>query len=161
MNYELVYILSPKSTDEEAKKKAAEIKTMVSKAADKVTTEDFWGKRELAYPIDHYDNGYYVVVQFTDESGNVNDIDKNLRLTDEVIRFLLVKKDKVVKKKRRANKSTAKAIKSETKDQKIEEPQKDSDDKVVVEDKKTSKSKTDLDDLDKKLDDILSDKVED
>jgi len=161
MKYELVYILSPKLTDEEAKEKAAEIKTMIGKEADKVTMEDFWGKRGLAYPIEHYDNGYYVVVQFTDESGSVNNIDKNLRLTDEIIRFLLVKKDKIVRKKKTSQSAQKDEVVDKAVSEKVTTSPEDLEKDTTSKAKRSSKPKAGIDDLDKKLDDILGGEIKD
>jgi len=152
MNYELVYILTPKLTDQQAKEKAAEIITLIKRGADKIIAEDFWGKKELAYPIKHYDNGHYVAVQFSVVEGDVNNIDKNLRLTEEIIRFLLIKKNKLVSDKKKIRKS---AVVDKVVEKEAVEKKKDSAEEIVNKEQKTIKSKAGIEELDKKLDDIL------
>lgn len=52
---------------------------------------DRWGRRPLAYEINHKREGYYVVVEFTGESKTVEELDRNLRIADEVIRHKVVR----------------------------------------------------------------------
>jgi small subunit ribosomal protein S6 len=60
---------------------------------------DRWGKRPLAYEINKRKEGYYVLVEFTGESTTVNELDRILTLSDEVLRF------KILRRNERANAS--------------------------------------------------------
>lgn len=93
MKYELVYILSPKILEKEVKDKSKKILELLKKAGSKVEKEDFWGRRQLAYPIRHFDQGFYILVEFSAEPRTIKEIDKALKLQEEIIRFLIVKKE--------------------------------------------------------------------
>ena len=51
---------------------------------------EHWGKRQLAYPIDKHDTGYYVVVQFRAEPDNLSDFERAIKLDESVLRHLVV-----------------------------------------------------------------------
>jgi small subunit ribosomal protein S6 len=55
-------------------------------AGAKSVTTDNWGKRRLAYPVRHRNEGYYVVIQANAEPAALSELDRSLTLTDEVIR---------------------------------------------------------------------------
>jgi len=55
-------------------------------AGAKSVTTDNWGKRSLAYPVRHRNEGYYVVIQAQAEPAALSELDRSLTLTDEVIR---------------------------------------------------------------------------
>ncbi|WP_423230253.1 30S ribosomal protein S6 [Caloranaerobacter ferrireducens] len=54
---------------------------------------DEWGVRRLAYEIKHYAEGYYVVINFQGESSVVNELDRISKITEQVIRHMIVKED--------------------------------------------------------------------
>ncbi|MEW6407572.1 MAG: 30S ribosomal protein S6 [Patescibacteria group bacterium] len=93
MIYELLYILSPKFTDEEAKKTHKKILESLKPFITRVNLEEFWGKKQLAYEIKHFQNGYFVLVIFETESKKISEIDKKLKLQEEILRFLLVRQE--------------------------------------------------------------------
>ena len=55
-----------------------------------ITAVEHWGKRQLAYPIDRNDNGYYVVTQLTASPGVLPDFERVLKLDDDLLRHLVV-----------------------------------------------------------------------
>lgn len=93
MTYELVYILTPKISEKEVKDKNKEVLEVLKKVGAEVLKEDFWGKKELAYPIKNFDQGFYTLVKFQVEPEKIKEIDKSLKLQEEVIRFLMIKKE--------------------------------------------------------------------
>jgi len=117
MNYELVYIMTPKLSDEDAEKKVKEINEIVKKESTEIILEDFWGKKELAYPIQKLEHGYYMLVQFKAGQENILKIDKKLKLIDEIIRHLIVRRDVLapMKKEETEAERAAKAKKDEEK----------------------------------------------
>ena len=54
---------------------------------------DRWGKRKLAYLIDDLAEGYYVLVDFSAEPAAVKELDRVMKITDEVMRHMIIKKD--------------------------------------------------------------------
>lgn len=193
MNYELVYILSPKLSDEDAEKKAKDLTEKFKENITEIVLEDFWGKRDLAYPINKFEHGYYVMLQFKAEKDSINKIEAKIKLDDEIIRHLIVKKDDFAPMKKEEEKAdeannsekiddigkeekaevseilekndleseetTKDAATTETqKSEGLEETEKAKGDPKKKERKKT---KADISDLDKKLDDILDSEIDD
>ena len=65
----------------------------MSTRGGEVTDVDRWGRRKLAYPIERNLEGQYVVTQLRMQPGDIRELESTLRLTEEVMRHLLVRKD--------------------------------------------------------------------
>lgn len=93
MNYELM-VATAVSTETTAKKLFTEIDLTLknNKASD--IKEDYWGKRELAYPIKSKNSAFYSVFTFTIDASKVKDLTNSLNLNEKILRYLLVKLDK-------------------------------------------------------------------
>ncbi|MFH2105134.1 MAG: 30S ribosomal protein S6 [Parcubacteria group bacterium] len=163
MNYELIYILTPKLSEDDAKKKMSAVSKSIGDKIDEVAMEDFWGKRKLAYPIKKFTDGYYVVLQFTAEPETMSKIEKELRLTEDVIRFLIVKKNSLAKSKDEIKAPTVLSAAEKAEQAKARETKKtaEKDTKAPKEESKSKKAKTKISDLDDKLDDILEKGIDD
>src|SRR4029077_16559870 len=57
-----------------------------------ITKTDFWGKRKLAYEIDHLRHGFYLLVEFDLESTKLNELDKALQLNDDIGRHQMIRR---------------------------------------------------------------------
>lgn len=94
--YELMYIVKP-SLDEEARtavvEKAHAILTDNGATIDKV---DEWGLRELAYEIEDFKKGYYVVTTFTSNEEAVNEFNRLTRINKDVLRHMIVRLDEKI-----------------------------------------------------------------
>lgn len=88
--YELLYIIPNNFTEEEAQKIHDKIKETITQKGGEISFEESWGKKKFAYPIDHFNHGYYNLVEFTSKRENVNDINYFLRFSDEVLRHQVV-----------------------------------------------------------------------
>ena len=89
--YETIFILHP-SLDEEAVKAATEkFKGVIENGGGTVENVDFWGKRKLAYEISKVSEGYYTLVNFTANPELPRELDRIFRITDGVIRHIIVK----------------------------------------------------------------------
>ena len=91
-NYEAVYILNPNLSEEQTASLVARFKAVVENNGT-VTEVDEWGKRRLAYPIDDLNEGYYVLMTFTAAAAVPQELDRIFRITDGVMRSLIVCKD--------------------------------------------------------------------
>lgn len=91
-NYELMFIINAMLEDE---KKEATIETVkgIIASAGEVGKVDVWGMRKLAYPIQKMNEGYYVVMEFTAKPELPKELDRRLRISDNVIRHLIINKD--------------------------------------------------------------------
>ncbi|MEO2082451.1 MAG: 30S ribosomal protein S6 [Desulfurobacteriaceae bacterium] len=88
--YEMVYILRPTMSDEETEAAIKKVNSYVERFKGEVLKVDKWGKRQLAYPINDYDKGYYVLEYIrTNERDFVRNMENFFRINEDVIRFLL------------------------------------------------------------------------
>jgi small subunit ribosomal protein S6 len=90
-DYEVVYIFKSSLTTEEieARLEGYHAKILASDGSE-ITAVEHWGKRQLAYPIDRNDNGYYVVTQFTASPTVLPDYERVLKLDEDLLRHLVV-----------------------------------------------------------------------
>ena len=91
-NYEAMYILDPSLNEEAVAALVAKFKAVVE-ANGTVSEVDEWGKRRLAYPINDLMEGYYVLMTFSAKPESPRELDRILRITDGVMRSLIVCKD--------------------------------------------------------------------
>ena len=91
-NYEAVYILNPDLTEEQIAALVERFKSVVE-ANGTVSEVNEWGKRRLAYPINDLMEGYYVLMTFTAAAAVPAELDRIFRITDGVMRSMIVCKD--------------------------------------------------------------------
>jgi len=90
-NYEIMLILNPEAESERQKQILERVKEIAATGKGSVDKVDEWGKKRLAYDIDHIRDGYYYVISLTVIPDVLNEISRILRITDEVIRFMPVR----------------------------------------------------------------------
>ena len=91
-NYEVVYIMAPALGEEAIAAMIEKFKTLVETQGTVAAIDD-WGKRRLAYPINDLTEGYYVLMTFNAKPEFPRELDRILRITDGVMRSLIVCKD--------------------------------------------------------------------
>ncbi len=91
--YELAFIVRPNIDEEGVTAVVDKVSQYVQAVDGEVTSVDVWGRRTLAYPIDNQREGTYVVVRTKMPSSAPIEVERNLKLSEEVIRYLLVKVD--------------------------------------------------------------------
>ncbi|HWP34319.1 MAG TPA: 30S ribosomal protein S6 [Thermodesulfobacteriota bacterium] len=91
--YELTFIVHPERSDEEARKLAERIGEIVTREGGAVLKVEEWGKRKLAYPIRKQTKGTYLLLHFTGGGRAVAEVERALRLSDDVLRYLTVRLD--------------------------------------------------------------------
>ncbi len=91
-SYELLYIIDNDLSDEAKEAVVEKINAIVADNGGTVEGVDKWGTRKLAYPINYKTEGYYVLVNFTAEASLPAELERVMRITDSVVRFLVVKK---------------------------------------------------------------------
>ena len=92
-NYELMFIINP--TLEEEKKNAVveKVTEIITNGGGEVSKTDVWGMRKLAYPIEKKEEGYYVVIEFQAAPELPKELNRRLRISDDVMRHLVINKD--------------------------------------------------------------------
>lgn len=91
--YELVYIIDTMLDDDARKAVMDRFHGMIESLAGKVEKVEEWGKRRLAYPINDLMEGYYVLMTFTAAAAIPAELDRIFRITDGVMRSMIVCKD--------------------------------------------------------------------
>ncbi|HEY8488019.1 MAG TPA: 30S ribosomal protein S6 [Thermaerobacter sp.] len=93
--YELMYITRP-DLDEEAEKALLDrLQKIITDGGGNVENVDVWGRRRLAYEIAGYREGHYTVVQFQAPAGVTHELERVIRITDDIIRHIIVLREKV------------------------------------------------------------------
>ncbi len=90
-NYELAFIIRPTVAEEGVTGVVEQVSQLVKTGNGEVTSVDVWGRRTLAYPIDKYREGTYVLCQIKLPPAAMVELERNLKLSEEIIRYLLVK----------------------------------------------------------------------
>ena len=88
--YETIFILHPSFDEEAVKANIEKFQGVIENGGGKVENVDFWGKRKLAYEISKVNEGYYTLVNFTAGPELPRELDRIFRITDGVIRHIIV-----------------------------------------------------------------------
>jgi small subunit ribosomal protein S6 len=92
--YELVYIVTPDATEQEVTELHAQIEQIVQRFGGTFDKTENWGRKKLAYEIGHHREGTYVVETITGSGELMKELDRRMRVIDQVIRHLVVRVDK-------------------------------------------------------------------
>ncbi len=92
-SYEMVLIISPEVVEEKFEATIDNISRYIMGRGGVVSDIQRWGKRKLAYPIKHFMEGSYVLCQFRLKPEFCKELESSLRISEEVIRHLLIKLD--------------------------------------------------------------------
>ena len=92
INYEVMFIIDP-ALEDEAKEATIEAVKGIIAAEGEVGNTDVWGMRKLAYPIQKKAEGYYVVIEFKAEPTLPKELDRRLKISDNVMRHIIINKD--------------------------------------------------------------------
>lgn len=92
-SYEVAYIADPELDDEQLEALEERVKSLIETASGKLVNVEHWGKRKLAYAIRKKSEGHYVIMdtELPPEAGNA--IGRDLRLSEQIMRFLITLKD--------------------------------------------------------------------
>lgn len=88
-NYELVYVVRPNAEDEVREAVLNKVQEVIS-ANGEVEKVDTWGNKKLAYPIAKFTEGFYVLVNFKASADLPKELDRNLKINENVIRHMIV-----------------------------------------------------------------------
>jgi len=100
-DYELGFILNPEVSEEQTSAILERIEKIVKNYDGQVVKVNQWGRRRLAYPIEHHRDGYYVFIDMILTPETVLELDRTLKVSEEVMRHLVKRRDpKAVQKER-------------------------------------------------------------
>lgn len=143
--YELLYIVPTPFTEKDLPNIEKKVKNIIEESGGKVVKEKNLGNKKLAYPIKQIYRGFYLLSYFDIESDKIDELNKKLKLTPEVLRHLITRAIKETPKRR---------FKRE--DKKEEESKEEKKENKKEEKKEDKKDKVDLKNLGKKIDNLFN-----
>ena len=91
--YELTFVVNAKIEDDERAAVVDKCKALIERFGATITNVDEWGKRRLAYEIQKMKEGFYYIVQFDAPTSAPAEIESRIRIMDNVMRYLVVKRE--------------------------------------------------------------------
>ena len=89
--YEAMLIVIPELDEEQIGNTVARFQTVIERTGGEVSENRQWGRRKLAYEIDNRSDGYYSILQFTAGERTLTELKRILRVSDDVLRHMIVK----------------------------------------------------------------------
>ncbi len=89
--YELVYIIQPEMDNDATKALDERVSQVITANKGQIVSTEIWGQRKLAYPIKNFFEGYYILHNVEMPPKAVTEVERILRLNENVIRFLVVR----------------------------------------------------------------------
>ena len=91
--YELAVVVSAKLEDDARAEVIEKVKALVTRFGGNITDVDEWGKKRLAYEIQKMKEGFYYFIQFEADATCPAEVERHVRIMDNVMRYLIVKKE--------------------------------------------------------------------
>lgn len=91
--YETAFLIAPNLPEEETKALINQMSELVSKKKGKIINVENWGKRKLAYPLQKFEEAYYVFFLYEGNPDIPDELERRFKQTEAVIRYLTVKKE--------------------------------------------------------------------
>jgi len=95
--YETICILNPDLSEEEVQETIESYSAIVTEHGGEITKTDQWGLRKLAYKVHGHQKGYFVYYLYSGVPETVSELERNLRISDQCIRYMTVKVDDLEK----------------------------------------------------------------
>jgi small subunit ribosomal protein S6 len=111
-DYELGFILNPEVSEEQSSSILERIQQIVTTHDGQVVRVNQWGRRRLAYPIEHKRDGFYVFIDMILTPETVSELDRTLKVTEEVLRHIIVRRDPKAAQKEREEREARAAAQS-------------------------------------------------
>lgn len=92
-SYECLFVITPDVEDEARAELINRFSAIITGASGEIEKIDEWGKRKLAYPINYIEEGYYVLMLFKSKPEIPAELERNFKISDFVIRYMVVRKD--------------------------------------------------------------------
>lgn len=91
--YELLFVLKPDLEEEATTATIDKYVNLIQQNQGAVEQVSRWGKKRLAYEIRDFKEGFYTLIQFQGVSATIKELDRLMRLADEILRHMIVRKD--------------------------------------------------------------------
>jgi small subunit ribosomal protein S6 len=94
IDYEILLMLDPETPDERQHQIVSRTRELIERSGGRWETHDVWGRRKLAYEIDHKADGAYHLLTFAADAATLEEVSRILKITDGVMRHLAVRRPK-------------------------------------------------------------------
>lgn len=91
--YELIYILPPETAEQQANELHEQVAQVVARMNGQIEKTENWGRRKLAYEIGHFKEGVYVLEVINGSGDLMKELDRRLKVIDQVVRHMVVRVD--------------------------------------------------------------------
>jgi small subunit ribosomal protein S6 len=92
--YETLFVVKPTLTEEEINAQITKVKNILAKEGAELLSTDDMGMRKLAYPVEKHARGYYTVLFYKAEGSTIEELERNIKNNEDIIKFLTVKYSK-------------------------------------------------------------------
>ena len=90
-DYELVFIVSPEVAEDSLENAIGAVSQFITGKDGVISDVEQWGKKRLAYPVEHFLEGNYVLARFKMNPARCKELEANLEISEEILRHLLIK----------------------------------------------------------------------
>jgi small subunit ribosomal protein S6 len=109
-DYELGFILTPEVNEEQTRAMLERLEKIVNTHGGQIVRVNQWGRRRLSYPIQHHRDGFYVFIDMVLTPETVSELDRTLKVSEEILRHLIKRRDpRIVQKEREEREARANA----------------------------------------------------
>ncbi|MDX8363253.1 MULTISPECIES: 30S ribosomal protein S6 [Bacillaceae] len=91
--YEIMYIIRPNIDDESKKAVVERFSNVLTEKGAEIAEVKEWGKRRLAYEINDFRDGYYMILQVASNAEAINEFDRLAKISEDIIRHIVVKEE--------------------------------------------------------------------
>lgn len=91
--YEFALVLNAKIDDETRNAELEKVKGYVERFGGTITNVDEWGKRRLAYEIDHMNEGFYYFIKFESGADTPAEVERRIRIMESVVRYMIIREE--------------------------------------------------------------------
>ena len=107
-DYELGFILNPEVNEDQTRSILGRVEQIVTTHGGQIVRVNQWGRRRLSYPIEHHRDGFYVFIDMILTPETVAELDRTLKVSEDVLRHLMKRRDaKAVQKEREEREARA------------------------------------------------------
>ncbi len=89
--YETLLLLSPEFGAEQRQEIVATLTGIIERDGGKMVLVDDWGAKNLAYPVRKFTRGYYIRLEFETEGKNIAELERNIRINEDIFKFVTVR----------------------------------------------------------------------
>lgn len=109
-HYELLCLFSNKFSETEVEPIRQRVGKLITDNGGQITSEEYWGKRKLAYDVDGFRHGYYHLIEFNIDGPKLQEVTNRLRLSSDILRHQVIKKKLKTAAELKAEEEMAKKI---------------------------------------------------